>query len=300
MSLRNSFILVLSVWSMIPDTWAQRRCGAQYNGPYYIDCHTEPGSEAVTEVCHHVFRNCNGIPVSNMTVCSPTDRGSARHRILSWVCNNTRTDTPPLPEGLDPSLYVASEPDLYVTYPDVKEFDFPNDGILGKVKAHRHPNGRGLIADTVKLSNPASVYVAPGAMVYGDATLGQDVFILGSAQVYGSASILDGAFVGDRAQVFGNATLRLLGGALGNSQVSDQAEISCGGLAKDDALVADQSYVHGYDWKVAGTDCEGFTMSARPGTVSGDAALFGCVVVGPNLDISSGTREETACNLPTP
>ena len=285
-------IWVAPVLMLVSSTaWSRPRgCGPQYNGPSFIDCHTEQGSEAVPEVCHKVFRDCNGIPTSNMVVCTPTERGSTRHQILSWVCNNTRSSDglAPLPSDLDPSFYEVAEIDPVVAYPDVKEFDFPNDGIAGPVKAHRHPNGRGLVADSVVMADPASIYIAPEAMVYDKAVLGKDVFIMGRAQVYGTASILSGSFVGDQAKVSGKATLRSFAGALGDAQVTDSAALSCGGMALESSTIVDSSRIEGYDWKTPGTDCDGYAMSEKPGVASGDAMLAGCAVVGAGGAITSG------------
>ena len=94
-------------------------------------------------------------------------------------------------------------------------FDF-NDG-KGPVRAHRHFNGGGWIADSAIVAD--SVYLGPNARVYDTASVHCNVKLFGNARVCGNAWVTDSATVYGNAVVFGNAKV------FGNAEVHDNAMI---------------------------------------------------------------------------
>jgi hypothetical protein len=220
-----------------------------------LKCNRDQGREAIPEICTRYYRNCNGVQVYLDTVCVGAIRGSDEHRFLLAVCEflGAATSAPAIDEQAVPAdfdaeaFFAKGVSDPSRTSPnvsDVSEFDFPNDGVAGPVAAHRHPIGRGIVADSVKLLDPETVYIAPETLVYGNAILGSDVTILGRGQVYGDARVSTGSFVGDDAQVFGTSVLEYGAGALERSRV-DGAWLVCGGMTRDDAVVGEKVVVSG-------------------------------------------------------
>ena len=95
-------------------------------------------------------------------------------------------------------------------------FDF-HDG-NGPVKAHKHTNGGGWVADTAQVSGNAQV--SGDARVYGNAQVYGNAWVSGDAQVYGDAQVSGNAWVSGNAQVYGNAQVS------GNAQVYGNAWVS--------------------------------------------------------------------------
>jgi len=278
-------------------------CGGQYTGNPYLDCNREQGREAIPEVCTRYYRNCDGVQVYLNTVCVGPNRGSSEHRVLLMICNaltpaasggvyqEPDNDGPIPPDsGFDAVGFMqANMLDPVKEYPDVKTFDFA-DG-LGPVAAHRHPNGRGVIADSVKLAgDPATIYIGPEARVFGNATIGRDVIIESHAQVYGDAIVTNGSFVMNEAHVFGKASLDQYAGALDHSTVTGNARLACGAMTMQSAVVTGVTTVDGYDPKGTSDDCgKGLAMSDKPGLVTGKATLA-CSAVTAGQVITSSDR----------
>jgi serine acetyltransferase len=73
------------------------------------------------------------------------------------------------------------------------------------VKAHKHKNGGGWVADTATVHE--SVYVGPNAQVFGNAQVLFKARIEGCALVHGNAVVKDNAVISGVAQVCGDATV---------------------------------------------------------------------------------------------
>lgn len=277
----NRHLVALSLVSVVAlgTSVAEARPHCTLSHQTNIHCHPEGGSERLPEVCYIPVRTC-GMTVyienTHMTCKSPA-RGSLFHHLLLAYCNSVgnpeRTDVPPELEEAAGEL--AEDP--IKLYPDLSSYDF-GDG-RGLVKAHRHPNGRGIVADSVTFADPASVYISPGALVFGNAWIGPDVTIMGKSEVFGDAVVTDGAFVADYARVHDKAEMRYWAEATNNAEVGGTARLECGGAARDDAKLVSSVFVEGYDTKQKGDDCGGLMMSSAPGQVRGTAQPQDGVVV---------------------
>jgi len=73
-----------------------------------------------------------------------------------------------------------------------------NDG-NGPVPAHQHPNGGGWVADSSTVADTA--FVAPNALVYGNARVCDNALVSGNARVSGYARVCDNAQVSGDAKV---------------------------------------------------------------------------------------------------
>jgi ribosomal protein S8E len=73
------------------------------------------------------------------------------------------------------------------------------------VRAYKHANGGGLVAETATVSPQA--FVAPDARVYGCAVVDGTCEVHSSARVHGNAVLTRGAIVQDDAEVCGDAEL---------------------------------------------------------------------------------------------
>ena len=67
------------------------------------------------------------------------------------------------------------------------KFDFEDGN--GPVRAHRHSNGGGWVADTATVDDTA--YVGPDARVYGNAEVSGYAEVSGNARVYGYARVFE-------------------------------------------------------------------------------------------------------------
>lgn len=284
--------------AVTPSALARPRvvCGGQYAGTPYLDCQSEEGREAIPQMCTRYYRNCNGQQVHLSTMCVAPTRGSSEHRFLNALCTSLGAydrldgaegaDETTLPYDFDADLLMSSDKLAPVqTLPDVTSFDFPNDGIKGPVPAHRHPNGLGIVADSVTFTDPKSAFVGPEAMVYGHAVIGEGVFILGKAQVYDDAFVTDNAFVGDEAHVFGASVVRDYAGVLGRAEVSGEASVECGGIVTDDALVSGMATVDGYDFSAPELECADAWMSVEPAIVGGKVELWDDTFVTSGMEL---------------
>lgn len=149
-----------------------------------------------------------------------------------------------------PWAVVQPTPEATVTW------DF-KDG-RGQVRAHRHPNGGGLVA--------TSAWVDPAAYVGRDAAVG------GFARVYGKARIEDRAILRDLAVVVGHAVVREDAVVSGHARISEQAVVK--GVSK----VLESAHVHGE------STVEGYA------TVKGSAIVRDRAVVGGRATIQDGAQ----------
>ena len=83
----------------------------------------------------------------------------------------------------------------------ITTFDF-GDG-NGPVRAHRHANGGGWVADTAQVAE--SAYVGKLARVSGEAQVYDEAQVYGKARVFGEAQVSGKALVSGKARVFGEA-----------------------------------------------------------------------------------------------
>jgi tetrahydrodipicolinate N-succinyltransferase len=115
-------------------------------------------------------------------------------------------------------------------------FDFGN----GPVPAHRHPNGRGWVADTATVAETA--YVGANAKVYGNAWVHDNAHVYGNARVYGDANVYGDAHVYSNAWVYGNALV------YGNAWVYGNARVYGNAWVYGDAHVSGNARVSGNAW----------------------------------------------------
>ena len=278
-----------------------RGCGGQYYGQRYLVCHPpDGGSEAVPTICQRAYRNRNGQQVHTFTVCDHVKNGSTEAGILLWICSQYSRAPGDVEVALptDVDAQIKLDPfDPVAAYPDIKEFDFDNDGIAGPVPAHRHPNGRGIVADSVTMPDPTSVFIDPDARVYGDAVIGKGAMVISRAQVYGKAVVNQGAFVAEDAQVLGGAVVEYYGGVLGRSRVGGGAYVGCGAMVTDDATIGGRTQVEGFLAEGTNAECGKRSMADNPGVVGGKASLLGCADVGAGMKVTSTSDVKDPCGL---
>jgi carbonic anhydrase/acetyltransferase-like protein (isoleucine patch superfamily) len=151
---------------------------------------------------------------------------------------------------------ISTEPDG-ATMGDTRDtFDF-EDGD-GPVKAHRHSNGGGWVANTSTVD--PTVFVGPNALVFGRAKVEDVARIEDLARIHGLAKIGGSARVGDSAEIFGDALVSHDATVIGRAKIGGNAVLLNRACARDEA------------------------------TVSGDAALFDDAVVCGNSVISGDIR----------
>lgn len=100
-------------------------------------------------------------------------------------------------------------------------FDFKDGN--GPVPAHRHPLGKGWVADSATVAKTA--YVDIDARVFGHARVLKQAQISGHARVYGSATVTDTAHVYGYAQVFEDAVVAADARIAGHSEIGGKAKI---------------------------------------------------------------------------
>ena len=135
-------------------------------------------------------------------------------------------------------------------------FDFGN----GPVRAHRHPNGGGWVANTAGVED--SVYIDSEAVVYENAV------VLGEARIFGSSRIKGSAVVGGKVRVNG------------------ASEVYGSALILGEAQLAGFSRVFGYA-RVHGE-------AVVYGRVGGNAIVGGYSVIGITEEVLKGIRNTTA------
>lgn len=171
-------------------------------------------------------------------------------------------------------------------------FDF-GDG-NGPVPAHRHvmaikglpktvrSDAKGLFLNSAESNDNIvlggwvanSARVAPGvllgvnAVVFGEAQVEGEVWILNDARIYGQAQVSENAWVSDYAEVYGCAKL------CGRVEVKGHATVRGFARVLDNAYIGGNAVVE--DWAVVG----------------GDAVLRGRVQIGGHVIIGGGVRLE--------
>ena len=88
---------------------------------------------------------------------------------------------------------------------DNKDFYYDFEDGLGLVRAHYHPNGGGIVADTAMVDPSAFVDVT--AKIYNNANVGKNCIIIGNSSVYDDAFLNTGVHIEDKVSVFGEAVL---------------------------------------------------------------------------------------------
>ena len=73
----------------------------------------------------------------------------------------------------------------------------------GPVKAHKHANGGGWVADTAYVAD--TVFVGPSAKVSGNARVYDKAMVSGNAMVFNNAKVYGNASVSGNARISGNA-----------------------------------------------------------------------------------------------
>ena len=213
----------------------------------------------------------------------------------------------------DPSL--AAQGDLFGATHD---FD---DG-CGAVRAHRHPNGGGWVADTAHADTDA--FVGPEASVFdraqilGNASVSGSAWVRGDAVLSGSASVAGDAVVEGNARVSGDAEI------MDNAYVSGDVEV--GGVSKvagdarlgdpmidqDDATYVDRD---GVDWwwdgscwncwisdewtRIPGARPDGLVLVVEPAEMqtSGEGTPVGSSVPRPNSELQEPYRPVNPCAI---
>lgn len=92
----------------------------------------------------------------------------------------------------------------------------------GPVRAHRHPNGKGWVADTATVT--LNSYVGPNAVVYGLATVENGSRVYGNARIGGYASVSMSEVHG-KAMVFGKARVCRECRISGNAKIYGRAHV---------------------------------------------------------------------------
>jgi len=115
-----------------------------------------------------------------------------------------------------------------------KRFDFGD--CKGPVPAHRHPNGKGWVADTATVED--SAFVGPSARVFGNAQISDNAQIRDNAQVHGEAKVYENAKVYGDAEIYDNAKVH------GNAEVYDNAQVSGDAEIWGNAQVYGSSHVY--------------------------------------------------------
>lgn len=82
-------------------------------------------------------------------------------------------------------------------------FDFRDRN--GPVPAHRHPNGGGWVAETATVED--SVFVGPGAQVFGNAQVFENAQVFGNAWIYGDVRVFGDSRVWGSSRLFGDVLL---------------------------------------------------------------------------------------------
>jgi len=152
-------------------------------------------------------------------------------------------------------------------------FDFG----LGKVPAHKHPNGDGWVANTAMVEE--SAFIGESALVFDSARVGENAWVYGRAQVFGSARVCENARVFDGAQVSGNARVcgyaRVGGDALvfGSAQLYEHAFVSTSARVSGYARVLGSALVNGHAQVYGHVQVGGYAR------VFGNAKVFGSAQV---------------------
>ena len=94
-------------------------------------------------------------------------------------------------------------------------FDFEDGN--GLVPAHRHPNGKGWVANTAYVD--PTVYVGPNARVYQNAEVYDYAIVIRNARVFGYARVFHYAEVFDYAEVYDHAKI------IGNARVFSYSRV---------------------------------------------------------------------------
>jgi|694.fasta_scaffold00075_77 predicted acyltransferase (DUF342 family) len=108
-------------------------------------------------------------------------------------------------------------------------FDFKDGN--GLVAAHRHPKGKGWVANTAKVDEDC--FIGEDARVYGNAVVSGNARVYDKARVYGDATITNSARVSGNSKVYGNAVV------CNNAMIYGDAEVY------EDAKVRNHSQVYG-------------------------------------------------------
>jgi serine acetyltransferase len=104
------------------------------------------------------------------------------------------------------------------------------------VKAHKHKNGGGWVADSATVYK--SAYVGPNARVFEDAMVLHNARVEGYAMVHGDAVVQDNAVIGGVAQVCGEALVKDNVEVWGTTVVTMEARLSeANKAAKHDKVV---------------------------------------------------------------
>lgn len=141
----------------------------------------------------------------------------------------------------------------------------------------------GFIENESNLSDSCSCWVAPCAVVYGDAQVSGDALACGNAAVYGAARVFDHAIIADEAEVFDFAIVSGHANIFGRAQVMDCA------VVRGHAWVSERA-------SVSGTAHIGGNLTVRgEAQISGNANLHGADTICGRARISSGRDFVSLC-----
>lgn len=162
---------------------------------------------------------------------------------------------------------------------------------LGKVRAHRHVNGGGWVADTATVAD--EVFVARNAAVYHKAKVTGNVRIDNRARVCGFAiidstgSINDYVFVAGKTTIKGNVVIRgyarLYGGKfVGSNEIYDSVRVQNDPTIRD-CILRETAFVCGRA-QLTGTTISGRAMigvraNLLNATISGDVRIGGHALI---------------------
>lgn len=136
------------------------------------------------------------------------------------------------------------------------------------VKAHRHPNGGGWVADTAHVEK--SAYIGANAVVFNAARVLSHARIVGNAMVYGEAVVRDNAYISEQARVCEQAVVGGSSHMEGWSRAYGTCEISGRTFMRGHATVMGTVHLRGEPRLDGGVyrgifrELDGFTFTAVP------------------------------------
>jgi carbonic anhydrase/acetyltransferase-like protein (isoleucine patch superfamily) len=175
--------------------------------------------------------------------------------------------------GPGPVIGISHEAALRLADRDSTGYDFGH----GEVAARRHRNPDrslgGWVADTAHAD--AEAFVAPDAVVFGNARVFGACLILGRARVFDFARVNGGSVVADDSQVSESAIVT--DAVIGDSAVVSGSARVQGGVVRGGALVTDSARVNGGAVVQDRAEVRGLAFVTEGAVVTGETVVEGAV-----------------------